>query len=576
MYKRSFGNFFSFFILYILVFQFLTIYSQPSDLIEATNTLTERGEVYFRFPCSSCNLETLTKLVSIDNYNEGKVYAYANHEEFNAFLDLGIEFEILTPPSLKLPNELDKSGSLKDWNSYPSYSEYVLMMNTFAADYPDLCELVEIERTVEGRSLLAVKLSDNVRQKEAEPEFLFTSTIHGDEVTGYMLTLRLIDYLLVNYESDEHVQQLLDTIEIWINPNANPDGTYHAGNSSVSGATRYNANNIDLNRNFKDPEDGDHPDVNDWQPETIAMMNFMDAHRFVFSANYHGGAEVMNYPWDTWSRMHPDEDWFVKVSKQYADTVKKQAGSSYFSDITPSGVTNGYAWYPVAGSRQDYMTYFAHGREITIEVSSTKMPLAETMPDYWNYNRQAMLEYIGQCKYGIHGIVTDSITKSPLPALVEILDFDNDSSQVYTDPANGDFHRLIQPGNYNLKFSCPGYKEKIIEDVLVDSYTSTLWIDVDMAHEKTKSDGILEKYSESLNVYYDGNHQLLIDLTENGFIHILIYNMNGQLVFQSEKLFQTKGSLVFALPVNLPPGVYLSKIIFNNGMVQSIRFSINQ
>jgi len=43
--------------------------------------------------------------------------------------------------------------------------------------------------------------------------------------------LRLADYLLENYTSDLKVKDLVDNLEIWINPLANPDGTYNSGNS---------------------------------------------------------------------------------------------------------------------------------------------------------------------------------------------------------------------------------------------------------------------------------------------------------------------------------------------------------
>ena len=85
----------------------------------------------------------------------------------------------------------------------------------------------------------------------------------------------------------------MNGLDIWINPLANPDGCYHGGNSSVSGATRYNANSVDLNRNFADPDDGPHPDGNSYQPETNIFMAFADTMHFTMSANFHGGAELM-------------------------------------------------------------------------------------------------------------------------------------------------------------------------------------------------------------------------------------------------------------------------------------------
>ena len=77
--------------------------------------------------------------------------------------------------------------------------------------------------------------------------------MHGDETAGFILMLRLADYLLKNYNSDTRVKTLSDNLEIWINPLANPDGTYRDGNFIIS-PVRNNANGYDLNRNFPDPD----------------------------------------------------------------------------------------------------------------------------------------------------------------------------------------------------------------------------------------------------------------------------------------------------------------------------------
>jgi murein tripeptide amidase MpaA len=137
-----------------------------------------------------------------------------------------------------------------------------------------------------------------------------------------MLLLRLIDSLLTSYESNSTLRQLIDNTEIWINPLFNPDGFYFASDSLYFNSTRYNANDVDLNRNYPDPVAGEHPDEMEWQPETIAMMDFMKQQHVVLAANLHDGSEVVNYPWDSRSARHADDNWYSLISRQFADTMR--------------------------------------------------------------------------------------------------------------------------------------------------------------------------------------------------------------------------------------------------------------
>ena len=200
-------------------------------------------EYYFRFKLSDrAELAKLTRVISIDNVRDQIVYAYANHSEFAEFEKLGYAYEVLPHPGTLYHPVMAKSVSeVQNWDRYPIYEAYVAIMNQFAQDFPALCRMEPIGFTVQGRELLAVKLSDNVANNEAEPEVFYTATMHGDETAGWMLMLRLIDSLLIGYAESPRIRNLLDNAEIWITPLANPDGTYRSGNSTVFGATRYNA-----------------------------------------------------------------------------------------------------------------------------------------------------------------------------------------------------------------------------------------------------------------------------------------------------------------------------------------------
>ena len=437
------------------------------SLISANELDLNFKEVYFRFEISErSELETLTRIISIDNVKEHTVFAYANPKEFKEFLNLEYNYEILPHPGTLIdPVMATSKDQMRDWDTYPTYETYVSMMNDFETNYPALCEIVDVGNTNDGRDLLFAKISDNVATAEDEPEFMYTATIHGDETAGYVLMLRLIDYLLTNYGTDPRITNLVDNVEIWINPLSNPDGTYAGGNSSVSGATRGNANGIDMNRNYRDPEDGDHPDGNAWQMETIAMMDLAEAQNFVLSVNFHGGEEVVNYPWDTWATLHADDDWYQEISRTYADTVHVHSPTGYM-DGYDNGITNGYEWYSISGGRQDYMNYFQGCREVTIELSSTKLLPESELENHWNYNRQSFLLYMEECLYGVRGIVTDE-NDAPLEATISIVGYDNNNSEVVNDPTIGNYHRMLYTGTYDFTFTASGYDPIMVEDVVV-------------------------------------------------------------------------------------------------------------
>lgn len=430
-------------------------------------------EVYFKFHFTSkADLNELSRMISIDNVKGDTAFAYANEEQYNNFLKTGYELKILTSPGKLInPKMSDNIRGVTDWNTYPTYTTYVAMMNQFALDHPDICTIVNAGSTVQGRQILFVKISDNVNQKEAEPQFMFSSSMHGDETTGYVLMLRLIDTLLTSYGTDTRLTNLVDNDEIWINPLANPDGTYHGGNNTVNGATRYNANGVDINRNFPDPAEGPHPDGYAWQPETIAMKTLAENNDFILSANFHGGTEVVNYPWDTWSRLHPDNTWWMLISHLYADTAQANSPPGYMSGYN-DGITNGYAWYRVTGGRQDFFTYFHQGREVTIELSDTKLLSPSLLPAYWYYNKESFLDYMENTYYGIRGIVTDT-SGNPVKAKIEIPAHDLDNSEVYSDSITGAYYRMIAAGTYTITFSADNYITKTIPNVQAINFQSS-------------------------------------------------------------------------------------------------------
>lgn len=420
-------------------------------------------------------LERLTLLVSVDGVEGNQVFAYASAPQLERLEELAIPFFILPTPGLgeEVRTGLVARAKAGQWDAYPTYGEYVALMEGFAAARPDICRLVDLGPTanqVRPHRLLALKISDHPDLEEDEPEVLLTSSMHGDEVVGYVLLLRLVDELLGHHDPastdpyDRRVTELVDGLELWVNPLANPDGTYAAGDHTLAGARRWLANpdgtsaGVDMNRNFPDRVLGDHPDGRAWWPETLAFMTLAARERFVLSANLHGGAEVVNYPWDSSPDPHPDDAWFVALARAYADRVHQDAADPGYLRDLDDGITNGWAWYSVYGGRQDFTTFFHGGRETTVELSHVKKPDPSTLPDFWQANRRALIGYLEFALRGVRGVITDA-AGAPLAATVTVLlhDRDGDRSRVTADPAVGDYHRLLNPGRFLLVFEHAGF-----------------------------------------------------------------------------------------------------------------------
>jgi uncharacterized short protein YbdD (DUF466 family) len=434
----------------------------------------EQTEVYFSFsPGSRVVLNDLIKYIAIDKrLPNGTVFAYARGDIFQSLSS----YTLISSPNysnvIRLEHEsLRRSdiamGSYDSVDSfkigvYPDYDSYVKLMRDFAVKFPHLCKLEVIGRSVKGRELLALKISDNAKVDEKEPEVLLDSTIHGNELIGFPMLLKLAHELLTEYENDKQVKRVVDNTEIWIMPLRNPDGTYKKGNNTVKGASRFNANFVDLNRNFPDTQNRESVFSLKFEPETQSLVKFVSERNFVIGATIHAGAEVLNYPWDSMEEKHPDDAWFRSITREYVDLIHT-VDSNYMNDLD-DGITNGYAWYSIMGGFQDYMNYFENSRVITFELSTSKIPWAFDLYTYWLKNRPSILEFIEQAQKGINGVVVDSITGAPINAKVFINKSANNSPWVKTG-TKGEFYRPLLPGKYSVYVEAMGYEPIKIENV---------------------------------------------------------------------------------------------------------------
>lgn len=393
------------------------------------------------------------------------------------FISSGTQYRLVPPADSKGFFTAGSAAEAMMWQSYPTWQHYDTIMHKIADRWPALCTLDTIGFSIMGRAILALKISDSQPDDEPRPKVMLSSTIHGDEPAGFVLLMRLAEYLACESENEGLASELTSGLEIWINPLANPDGMYRHSDTMIY-PVRANSNGYDLNRNFPDPEVASPPPL---QKETLDMIRFLEEKRFVLSANLHSGAEVVNYPWDKWTRLHADDDWFSQISRRYADTVHRYAEKGYMTFLD-NGVTRGWEWYTVRGGRQDFVTWGLGGREVTIEIDDIKMTQGSNLEALWQWNHRSLLRFLAEALHGIRGRVTDAETGDPLPARIFIEDHDSDSSHVYADTLTGYYFRYPAPDGYSIIFYYPGYEPYWLEAELYD-WDAGLTVDVQLLKE---------------------------------------------------------------------------------------------
>jgi murein tripeptide amidase MpaA len=206
-----------------------------------------------------------------------------------ALLASGLPYEII---SADLQAELNKRyAGERDrgfFDSLRTYSEHVLFMQGLVAAHPDLAQMVNLGNSVQGRAMWALHISG---PGYARPAVLYHGAEHGNEQAPASVVEYVANYLLTNYATDPNVAALVNEVEWYLLPIMNPDG-YVAND-------RWNAHDVDLNRNWAGPGSGQDPWGGPYpfsEPETQHLRDFLLAHPTVrVHIDLHGYV-----PWIMW------------------------------------------------------------------------------------------------------------------------------------------------------------------------------------------------------------------------------------------------------------------------------------
>ncbi|HYI23735.1 MAG TPA: M14 family zinc carboxypeptidase [Candidatus Limnocylindrales bacterium] len=163
---------------------------------------------------------------------------------------------------------VSEAGYPDGFEGYHDYAELEAAIDAAVAARPSIVSKRTIGTSYEGRSIWAVKISDNVGSDEDEPEVLMDSLHHAREHLTVEMALHIIAVLSENYRSnpanienplEQRVTDIVKGREVWIVPMVNPDGAeWDISDSTAFQNWRRNRQliegsavpGVDLNRNW--------------------------------------------------------------------------------------------------------------------------------------------------------------------------------------------------------------------------------------------------------------------------------------------------------------------------------------
>lgn len=278
---------------------------------------------------------------------------------------------------------------------------------------PDIAELKEIGRSIEGRPILALRIGD---RRGGAPKLLFMGCHHAREWIAVEVPF-LLAKELVERADEAPIAGWLSSGEIWVAPMVNPDGHEHSRTQARLWRKnrRRNADGsfgVDPNRNYgymwgtlDIPTSSHVPSDETYvgprafsEPETLAVRDLIGCERFAGVITYHSYSQLILYPWGYTDKPIPDlehREQMVVMAGEMHDLIEAVHGKVYVPQ--PSSEL-----YPTAGDTTDW-TYGTYGipsftielRPRTFEEGGFILPPDQIMPT-WEENRPAAFRFIEQ------------------------------------------------------------------------------------------------------------------------------------------------------------------------------------
>ncbi|VTJ69600.1 Hypothetical predicted protein [Marmota monax] len=257
----------------------------------------------------------------------------------------------------------ERSNNTFNYGAYHTLEAIYQEMDNIATDFPDLASRVKIGQSFENRPMYVLKFSTGGEQR---PAIWLNAGIHSREWISQATAIWMARKIVSDYGEDPAVTSILEKVDIFLLPVANPDGYVytHTQNRLWRKTRSLNPGSrcvgTDPNRNWNASFAGEGASDNpcsevyhgphaNSEVEVKSVVDFIQKHgNFRCFIDLHSYSQLLMYPYGYTVKKAPDAEELDDVARHAAAALASLSGTKY--QVGPTCTTV----YPASGSSIDW------------------------------------------------------------------------------------------------------------------------------------------------------------------------------------------------------------------------------
>jgi carboxypeptidase A4 len=252
------------------------------------------------------------------------------------------------------------------YTSYKNYASVRAYCDSLAATYPNLCQVVVIGQSFQGRDIFALRIT-GPGSASARPGAFYHGCQHAREWVTVPTVVYAAEKLLTDYATDPSVAALVNGVEFYFAPIVNPDGyeytwttnrLWRKNRQPNSGSTCVGTDN---NRNWGYQWGGEGASTNPCDltyrgsaafsgKETQVLRDFVNSKPNLRAyIDFHSYSQLLMWPWAYTATPAPDQAVFNTVGTQMQAAIVGAFNTPYTAGPIYTTI------YPASGGGVDWV-----------------------------------------------------------------------------------------------------------------------------------------------------------------------------------------------------------------------------